>query len=390
MYLTERLIGVAIYSLSVVIFCLLLTFSKSAKGIKKVLITYSVLLSVMAFFYVPHENADLFRIFGYIEAFSKYSFEGFLRVQASTQNSLGLAGIFYWLISKTGVPNLLPAIVSFICYNCVFYIFYKTAKKNNVSGKNTAFVLFFYMSFGTYIFVVSGIRCMLSISLLMLCFYRESMVKKVSLWHIPIYAIAALMHAFAAVLLAARFVLPIFDTKMSAPRKIAYVLLLGIGGILVLNYFGDYILSIVEKADSYITGSYYSYIWDYVVGAIAYLLLFSVLRKSKRYGSDSVLKYNVFRYYFITCLLVSLAFCYEFSIFHRTVVYVLPMISVPFLMAIMQGMDDIVSARAGSIVRSKIANTSINYKFVIVSVSLIILVLSCIRGSLCSLKFFVW
>jgi hypothetical protein len=231
---------------------------------------------------------------------------------------------------------------------------------------------------------------MLAISLLMFCFYRESMEKKLNLLHVPIYVLAALLHAFAAVLLAARFVLPVFDSKMSAVRKIAYCLLLGIGGILVLYYFSDYVLSVVEKADSYISGSYYSYVWDYVIGAIAYLLLLSVLRKSKRYGRDSVLKYNVFRYYFIACLIVSILFCYEFSIFHRTVVYVISIVSVPFVMAIMQGMDDTVTRRTGGIVRSKIANTGINYKFVIVSVSLIILALSCIRGSLCSLKFFVW
>lgn len=386
MFLFERLIGVGLYSLVLVLFCFSLV-GKSGKKIKRRLFCYSIILSIMAYNFVPYETADLYRIYEYVEAFQKYSFSSFLENQVSKAD-LGVAGILYWLVGQIGIPQLLPTIVTFVCYSCIFYIICKTAEKNQISGKNVAIAVFFYMSLGTYIFVISGIRCMLGISLLSFCFYRESVEKKFNILHIPLYIIAAFIHSFSAVLIAARFLVSIFDTKTTPIRKIIYFVFLGAGIVLVFRNFGGYISEIMEKADSYLNGNLYSYVWDYIIAFIALFVLLSIILKSKKVEKQSLLKLNVFRLYLTALLLVALCLCYEFSIFHRTVVYVLPIISLPLLLTILQTNDNKQSSDTLCCGRA-ISDLPITFNSMIIVVSAVLLLLSCARGSLCSLKFFV-
>ena len=185
MFLLERSISVGIYILVLAVVCILL-WSKRAREPRKVLFFYTLVLSFLAFLYVPYENADLYRIYELVQKFQNYTFSNLLEQHVIGVES-GIANVFYWVIGKTGIPQLLPAITSFVCHSCIFYILCKTAKKNNISGKNIAIALFFYMSTGTYIFVISGIRCMLGISLLLFCFFRESMERKFNIFHVFLF-----------------------------------------------------------------------------------------------------------------------------------------------------------------------------------------------------------
>ena len=183
MFLIERLVGVATYSIALVLICLSLV-NATDKQIKRRLSLYVIILSVMAFLYVPYETADLYRIYQFVDAFQKYTFIELWEKQVMN-SELRYASILYWAIGKIGVPQLLPALTTFVCYSCIFYIIYKTSEKNQISGRNVAITLFFYMALGSYIFVISGIRCMLGISLLAFCFYRENVENKFNILHIP-------------------------------------------------------------------------------------------------------------------------------------------------------------------------------------------------------------
>ena len=387
MLLLERLFGVGLYSLLLVFVCIALV-GRSSKNIKRILFVYSILLSVMAYFYVPYETADLYRIYGYIESFQKYSFDAFIDLQMAN-SQLGLSNILYWLISRTGIPQLLPAIVSFICYNCIFYIIHKTSEKNDISGKNVAITLFFYMSLGTYIFVISGIRSMLGICLLAFCFFRESAQKKFNILHIPLYAIAVFIHLFSALLVAVRFVIPIFDTKTTVLRKIIYIIFLGAGSAFVFSYLRSLVSDIVDKAESYLSGNLYSYVWDYIIAILTCFVLLSIIIKRKKAELSSSLKLNVSRTFIIICFIAALCFCYEFSIFHRTTVYLLPIISIPMLMTLLQNTDNNTENQNARAPRPSLAEMPATYNLAIIAVSTLILLISCARGSLCSLKFFV-
>ena len=148
MFIFERLIGVGTYSLILVFVCLFLKGAKSYKTVRRTLFWYSIILSIMAYFFIPNTTSDLYRIFNMIENYGDYRFSEIMSSQSQTGLPM-LTAILYWLIAKTGVPNLLPALSAFVCYNCIFYTISRGAEKNKISCKNVAIAVFFYMSLGT-------------------------------------------------------------------------------------------------------------------------------------------------------------------------------------------------------------------------------------------------
>lgn len=383
MFVFERLVGVAVFSFVLIVTCLSL-IGKSSRQIKNILIVYTLMLTVFAYCYIPYETADLYRINELVDSFSKLSFSKFIAKQKELGDR-GIANFLYWLIGKTGVPQLLPAIVTFVCYSCIFYIISKTAEKNQISGKNVAITLFFYMSIGNYMFVIAGIRCMLGISLLAFCFFRENVEGKFNLLHLPLYFISAFVHPFAAVLIAARFMVSIFDTKANTLKKRIYFLLVGVGIILAAYFLDGYLDEIVKKAKSYLGGDGYSYLWEYVLAVMACVVMLWVLARRRDILSQSHLKLNVWILYEIALFLVAMCVCYEFTTFHRITTYIMPIISLPLLMTALQASDN--NKQLGK--EKSSGTTVISLNSLVVLISIVILFIACFRGSLCSFKFFV-
>ena len=194
MFLVERLFGVGVFAALLAIVCLLIARKNSHYGI--ILFMYNICLAIMGFFNVPYVTQDIYRINEIMRYFAKFSFKKFWSMGVA-ESTTKAANIYYWLIGKTGILQLLPFITSLITYSCIFYIICNYAKKYDISRQNIAVTVLFVMSSGTYMYTITGIRTMLSLSLICFCFYRETVEKKYSVWHLPIYAIACLLHNFA-------------------------------------------------------------------------------------------------------------------------------------------------------------------------------------------------
>lgn len=80
----------------------------------------------------------------------------------------------------------------------------------------------------------------------------------------------------------------------------------------------------------------------------------------------------------VLCVVVSVAFCFEFTIFHRFTTYLAPILAMPLFMRVFQ------EAEGG-----KPGVGGLPYRTRILLVMVAMLLLACARGSLCGLKFFV-
>lgn len=367
MFIFERVFAVFIYAIILAIILLLIEQKKS--NYKLILICYTIILSIMGFFYVPYKTADLYRIYENLNRYSHYNWNQFYNGILS-KNILKIDLIYYWLIAQTGEVRLLPAINAFLCYSCVFYIIVRTAKLCNIHRSNIALAVFFFMSIGGYIFVISGIRSMLGICLLCFCFFRESVEKKFKLWHIPLYIISAFIHNFTFVLIFIRLCVPLITKNISLSKKVVYFFVLGISALLVLSFYPGYIREVFNKAEGYTTNEVYSYEWDYaigiLVGGIILMALYN-MTKIDRGINNSLKEIKIFTG---ICLFIAIVFSFEFTIFHRTITYIAPLLALPIIMTTAQG-EKIIVYRWGL--------------FVLIGILLFIV---CARGSLCSLKFF--
>lgn len=374
MFLIERLVGLGIYCYFLAATCLLIAFSKiKLKNIAKF---YTLALAVMGFFYEPYKTADLYRINESLHQFSNYTFSGFFNTFVKN-SSVPAARIYYWLISKTGVFELLPAVTCIICYSCIFYAIVRAAEIYKIDRKSIAVAVFFFMSTGNYIMVISNIRTMLAISLIFFCMFRETVEKKYRPADILLYVIAAFTHNIAMIIIAIRMIVIVFNRKTPLIKRLALVAVFAVAAVFMVARFGNIFNSIFEKAMSYITEGGYSYIWDYIVGVLAFLIELIVLIrcfKSKKDCSELV-SMNIF---LTLCTGIALVFCYEFSIFHRFTVYISPVLCLAQLMFCMKPKNE-----------KKVVLGVIHLRDFVFIISAAMLILACMRGSLCSLKFFV-
>lgn len=366
MFIIERLFGIVCYSTILLLVFLCLYYKKMR--VKDVLIFYVVILTIFAYFYEPYETADLFRIRRYVEAFSDYNFQQFLNINP-TDSTTPVAYLLYWVIGRIGNVSLLPAVTALITYSLTFYILYKSSVIYSLKGPGLAIILLFVMSTGNYMMVISNIRTMLAISLLAFCFFRESVMRVFKLWHLLLYISAALIHNLAFILILIRCVAFIFSTNIKKKLKIFIIVLLAIFGVIFIFKFNWMLNDVFEKATGYITGDTYSYIWEYIIGFIALIIEIIGLRM---YLINHELRLNETEIYLFLCISLACIFVMQFSIFHRIITYISPILVIPIL----------AMGFSGPCIEKK-------QREWVFFLSVIMLLVACSRGSLSSLKFFV-
>ena len=314
MYLTERIIGIITYMIIMLIIIFLIYKSKSKKKLKHYLIIYWFLLAIMAFFYIPAESADLYRLFDVLHKYSQYGLEDLF--SAMGEVNVPSQCLYFWIIGKIGIDGLLPAITSMIFFGNVFYIVYKCACKYELDNKNVAISLLLFMEMGKFLEVVSGIRSLMAFSIIALCVYKEIIENKKIYKNIVLYIFAAFMHPAAMILTLIRFLLLLLQKENNTVKKIFNIFL----GIILLfvayKFAGNIIESATNKAESYMGHKAYSYIWEYLI-SWAYVIFstFSIIKYNKVLQKQREIK-NIKMFVLIFNIIIVLL-CFEYSIFTR-------------------------------------------------------------------------
>lgn len=374
MNIAARLIGVGTFAYFLVMFCLLIIYTNIS--VRSLLGWYAVVLAVMGFFYEPYITSDLYRIRGMMVTFSTMELPAFIRTYV-TNSAVPVARLLYWLVGRTGVLGLLPALASMVSYGCIFYILQDAARRCGSKRQDVALTLLFIMAAGQYMFTVSNIRTMIAMSLICLCLYRETVQKKRTVWNLPLYLMAATMHTMAIPAIAMRVLLPIFYRKMSFWKKAAFLTLVAAVCAVVYAFVPNLADELREKVDDYLFGDSYSYFWEYLIGAIALFVEVYVLRIYAVRAKIREEVWDAIHWMLTLCVGAAIAFCFIFSVFHRLVTYIAPILAIPLMLSVLREEPAV----------EPVGKTQ-NRRTLIAVVSLCMLVLTCSRGSLCSFKFF--
>ncbi|MBE6631283.1 MAG: hypothetical protein E7623_01125 [Ruminococcaceae bacterium] len=377
MFIIERLMGVSTYSAMLLFACMMIAFSTIR--LRYIFRIYTIILTIMGFLYVPSVQSDLYRINESIRLLGTMDFRSFFDtfVEGST---IPAANVFYWIIGQIGILRILPAFTVFVCYNCIFYIFWKTAEIYKVSRANISIALLFFMSIGTYIFVVSNIRTMLALSIIAYCFFKETVEKKKSIKYMLLYVCAVLIHNLAVIVFLFRIFAPIFKKERAFVYRTMHFMAFALALGFLLIYAKDFTNKIFYKAESYLFGNVYSYFWDYLIGVIVLIVeicvAFTYMKQKK--AKEGYALMSDYGFLLMVCILVSIVSFNSFSVFHRITTYFSPIIATPLLMLLIQKYRD-----GGNPVGES------NLQRLVILTSGALLFLACFRGSLCSYKFFV-
>lgn len=367
-YFYERLSGVVLYAVVLLFFFFFILKKKTSKNLTIALNAYMVVLAVMAFFYVPAPSADLsrWRIITAIWPDMPLSYYvNTLLLSTPTPT----AYVMMYLCSLTRIDGLLPALCALIFFYNFFYILKDLNRRHNVSPSAIAYALLFVMSTGCFLEVISGVRCLVSLSILARCFYDELYNKKSLFKNIPWALIASLMHAMALVVYAIWLAFRLYTGTKRTGGFVLISRLVLLLGIVILSVGQVYIInSAINKALAFLTnGDSYSYIWEYLIRAISTGLLIAVFYKLRNTKyTDNRAAFFAFN---LLLVFLEIVLCFEYSTSHRLTSLSL-LTCLPFLCSY-------VSEDNGKKVRK-----------IVFTVSIVLLLLSCARGNLSGYKFF--
>ena len=369
--LLERLAGVGVYALSLGYFYNKIQHARSAQSIARYLNHYLILLCIMAFFYIPGTSADIYRWRNLAEPWKNVSFSWFWNNRV-LQSRTPLGYLLIYSCQMTGINGLLPMVCALGFFGNVFHIIKCESEKENRSPDSIAVVLLFFMSSGVFLEVISGIRCMLSFSIVLRCVYDEIYDNKGFIRHIPFYIMAGLLHNAALPLIGLRLISMLFEGKKTKVLTFINAIAAVITAVLAIRFGNDYIDAAFNKANSYTTRNVYSYSWEYIIAGMGLIVLAWTLWKFKNRYPYQWKNEKAGLRYLLPLLIGDVVFVGTYSIFHRYFT-ALTITSIPILLCFlnMEEKNGLVGARK-----------------LLVQMSILILLLACVRGNLCGYKFF--
>jgi len=376
MFLFERIVGFSTYMLALLFVCVILT--KTNATCKSTLKFYKFCLCVMAVLYKPNVTADLYRIYNEVEFYSGMEFFYFWENYAIVSN-VPIARLLYWCIGKTNMNFLLPVFSTLICYSFIFYVIEKTRKIFTISKRNVAYVLFFVMTTSIYISVIGGIRMMLALSMITFFFFRNTVENKKKFFDYIMCLMAVFIHAMSLAVIIICFVSILLDRNRGFARKIFWVIPVGAIGLFFTYRFRYVIYSIFEKFIYYISAARHYDIWEYIMGGLIVVLLLMFIYEYRYINKDE--KYyllNSLNIATVMCVIISLVFCFAFSIFYRFGGQLAAILSIPMMLVTLEKTN----GKSSKIIRG------VEFKSVFIVICVIVALISCTRGSLSSLKFF--
>ena len=377
MFLIERIIGVSIFLLSLIIISHFIGKCSNVIETKKYFIIYLIIIFFMGYFYCQYKTADLDYIKNLINTNLKYkNFYEMIDMVASLRFQIYY--FYYWIFGKIGDVNLLPAVTGFWFYANIFYILYKSSTKFNISSKSMSRALLFFMAGGQFLEVISGIKSMLALSIVAVCCFREFVEDKSFILDLPLYLFAALMHDAALIAVGFRLGYLILQKENRTILKARNVAVLLAFAFFAFKYGGEIIAGATSKAQGYISGNVYSNIWEYIIAFFCNLfMIYSMILIKKITKSALNLKkklHNLTKF-IIYLLVFDGIFIFEYSIYQRYRTFIM-MLILPIIAILLEK-----SKNKENPVLSKYYLRFQFFFFFTMGLSLI-------RGNLSSLKFF--
>ena len=372
--LIERLCGVGLYCLVLLVVCNGITVSKPT-SVKRWLLFYAVVLAAMGFFFVPSSSTDLARLTAYMHDWSDQGISWLVDKCASSSTPAYI--VYFWLVGQLHVDGLLPAITALIFYGLVFSCYWDFASRDSIPNKAVALGLFAFMSLGTFLQVISGIRSYLGFVLVFRAIYTEWFKGRRLVFNLPLYILAGTMHSASLVLVVARFLFLVFQKTNGRYGRFTAVVLAGLGVFLFAWVGGDYLAAAVNKANNYITGEAYSYVWETFIHLITVLCAIASLRACKAVRDGSPGLHNAWFFTAATFIVSTCFLPFDYSIFLRFTTVGALFVPLLAMSALKPCAKDV-----------SLTNEQMGYRRLMISLCIIALLLACARGDLSAYKFF--
>lgn len=217
----------------------------------------SLLFGIAGYWFIdPATNPDIVR---YLAILNRYGESNLIESFNLVYSNLYAVDIYFYLISKLGNGQLLPAISVFIFYFIALYIL--TDYKIRIGAARKDFLVYsaFILASINFCSIVNGIRWPLAFAIFFLAVYREIIQEKKNLITYLLYIISLMFHFYTIVFLLLRLILFIKNKKIvivigtfaSFTPKIINVLALSLSGVSSSIFIINQIIYSITRANMY-------------------------------------------------------------------------------------------------------------------------------------------
>lgn len=380
MYLIPRLIGVCTYVSILFIMAFMIRYAAKVRDIRRTLNIYWILVGLMGYFFVPPSGFDLPRLINRMYHYSEMSKETFFSSLITTLTPG--ERIYYRIIGMfPNAEKMLPCITALICFAFCFSILKNLAKaKDDRVIISVALMLF--MARGGMMPAIDTIRAYMASSIIAWCVYQELCKNKSFTKHLPLYIIACSVHALGYILFLLRLLYMLVQAQKSIDKKIFVILgaiaILGASWFFVPNIWTMLFDKMTYYYEAGQSGESYFYIWEGILSAMSVLVAAYLLRYISKLtnatGSTPEPQcMNYCKYMKLVVFVNTVSVFIEYNFFMRMGHYV-TILTMPLVWY------------ALSLEKQQQRKTGLKERLILIST--IVLLLSCARGYLCSLKFF--
>ena len=287
----------------------------------------TILLSILGSFFNPiaayrnGDYTDLVRFFQTLDAIKGASFNNNIIIYQEYDNTLAMKILLY-IISQTGIKQLLPFISSFIFYGSFGIFIAKISERYNVPSKTMGLAFFSFICLFNFKMVISNIRCPIGDAIFMLTLYYDFFTSSKKKWCIIGYLIVCAIHPLFILFTLLRLILNLSNRVTS---KLLYIFILSYS--LFINYALEFMgkLTNIElfnylsmKMDYYINFGNIKYNEPivYFTGAVQIIVLIYFLKIAKKYISKASQE-NTFYHITVAFAILAVGSSWNFVTFQR-------------------------------------------------------------------------
>ncbi|MEG0643129.1 MAG: EpsG family protein [Clostridia bacterium] len=293
------------------------------------------ILSILAFFWFPSKGYDLYEYYNWTYNFTTFNFKDTLKYLLTNYEIISM--LYFYIMSKVGVYQLIQVIPTFAFYFLAYYIIVDYSNIKKIPIKNTIFVSIILLSLYKYIFVIGAFRYSLAYMVFAFGLYLNYFKHKNNKLVWLLYILPVFIHSSTIILLAFRVLALIKNKKI----KISLVI---VGSLIAL--FPSVIINIIEflpnfsflytiktKIIYYFAQENIPLNLQYFFRIVQSLVLISLMFYCNIKNKDDENIKNYSKYVEIVCIIIIFNFS-NYTLFSRLSDYII-LLSMPYLLSLL-------------------------------------------------------
>lgn len=325
-FVIERVLGIYIYCGVIFSFFFLIRQSRGYKQLRNLLCIYTVVLTTLAFLYIPSKGSDVSRLILTGNGLANKPWGEFL--EWVTETSTPLAFMYMRFLQSLHITGAMSGITALITVSLIFSSVYTVAKKLNISNWSVSYYILFLMCGGTFFGAISGVRFTLATvimanGLIALWYGKRNYLRLAVSMVVP-----CLIHT-GMVPVVAFGVLALFLRRNLLSNLWAKIVLLLIG-IFSINKMNFFLNAALDKYDVYAgTGATFGTSM-YVFSIVSYFIYLGLMALAKKNGFLANL-HESNKWLLIVLSVFEIFVIRDFVVFARYQ-YLYPLLLMPYLM----------------------------------------------------------